>query len=200
MTYPLYYKRLVTRKRLHIAYFSLLMIQYIEITIATIFFRREKKSITDKQCLLVNVLHATAFLLVSTANFYLSIFVLLICYILVTVKLKQRSNTFTSVSDMNSKVTRSSWLVVTAFIVLYTPVNVFTLISNFVETPHPIPMTIFLDITYLLYYFNNVVNPIIYYVTLKDFRVGYVSALKCRISKITEGNQDRQTSVSSIIS
>ena len=152
---PLHYKRLVTRRRLHIAYCSFLALQCTEITIAIGFFRRDENVITNQQCLLSKVLHATAYLLVSTANFYLSISVLLICYIIITVKLRKRSIIFTSASDVNSKVTRASWLAVTAFIILYTPANLFTMITNFVEPPHPIPMTIFLDISYILYYFNN---------------------------------------------
>ena len=182
---PLHYKQLVTRSRLHTVYCSFLVLLCIEITIATGFFRRDENVVTNQQCLLSKVLHATAYLLVSTANFYLSISVLLICYIIITVKLRKRSIIFTSASDVNSKVTRASWLAVTAFIILYT---------------HPIPMRIFLDISYLLYYFNNVVNPMIYYVTLKDFREGYVSALKCRFSKVSEKNQDIQTSVTSVTS
>ena len=194
---PLHYKRLVTRRRLHIVYCSFLVLLCIEITIATGFFRRDENVITNQQCLLSKVLHATAYLLVSTANFYLSVSVLLICYIIITIKLRKRSIIFASASDVNSKVTRASWLAVTAFIILYTPSNLFTMITNFVEPPHPIPMTFFLDISYLLY---NVVNPMIYYVTLNDFREGYVSALKCRFSKVTEKNQDTQTSVTSVTS
>ena len=200
MTNPLHYKRLVIRRKLHIAYGSSLIILCTEITIANVFFRQDENAITDQQCLLANVLHSTAYLLVNTANFYLSISVLLICYIIITVKLRQRNSTFASASDINSKVTRSSWLAVTAFILLYMPANLFTLITNFVEPPYPIPMIIFLDISYLLYYFNNVINPIIYYLTLKDFREGYVSAIKCQFSKVTERIQGMQTLVTSVTS
>ena len=194
---PLHYKRLVTRRRFHIAYCSFLSLLCAEITIATVFFRRDENVITNQQCLLAKVLHPTAYLLVSTVNFYISISVLLICYIIITVKLRKRNIIVVSASDVNSKVTRSSWLAVTAFIILYTPVNFFTLITSIVDPPYPIPMTVFLDITYLLYYFNNVFNPMIYYVTLKDFRQGYVSAFRCRFSKLTERKQDIQTSVTS---
>ena len=121
-----------------------------------------------------------AYLLFSTLNLCICVIILLVSYIIVTVKLKQRSTKFTTGNEINSKVIKTSWITVTAFIILYFPVTVMTIISSFLAQPYPPIFIVLLDCTHLIYYFNAVVNPFIYYFTLQDFKKGYQSLLHCK--------------------
>ena len=47
---------------------------------------------------------------------------------------------------------------------------------------------ILLDLSYILFYMNNVVNPFVYYVYLKDFKEGYEALLCCKKKRIGRRN------------
>ena len=100
----------------------------------------------------------------------------------------------TSANDVNTKMTRASWLTLGAFIILYTPsIILLGILQNFVQQPTVI-LIILADISNLLYFLNNVINPFLYFATLSNFREGYKCLLTCR--GIPEPQQTGQCSSS----
>ena len=122
-------------------------------------------------------------------SFFSLCIVMLVSYIIITVKLKQRNSVFTaSTNDVNTKITRASWLTLGAFIILYSPSIILSLVPHFIPKPIPIILFILLDITYLLYYLNNVINPFLYFATLSDFKEGYTCFHK-NLDKVSDLDQ-----------
>ena len=50
---------------------------------------------------------------------------------------------------------------------------------------------ILLDIGYLVYYMNNVINPFVYYAYLKNFQEGYLAMLGCKTQRSNSTNTGR---------
>ena len=94
---------------------------------------------------------------------------------------------------MNSKLTRACLFTLCAYITLYTPTMVVSGIVFFIPE---VVAPYLLDACLLLYFLNNVVNPFIYYTTLKDFREGYKSLLKC--GRIKTPDKDKRPGVAVI--
>ena len=190
---PLHYKLIVTKRKIHVTYLSSVFIVSAEVTIAFVFFP-ENKHIEAEECVLTLVIQNIAYLLVSILNLCICIIILLVSYTIITVKLNQRSLKFSTGSDINSKFTKASWLTVTAFLILYFPAAVMTIITSFLAQPYSTLIKVLLDSTYLIYYFNNVINPFIYYFTLKDFKSGYKLLVQCKGTETEESSQETQLS------
>ena len=102
-----------------------------------------------------------------------------VSYIILTVKLKQTKSTIkTAQSDrVNSKVTKVCWIMVTLWLILTLPLVILAQVitkipyTNFLGTVH--------DVTYLIYCLSNIANPILYAITMRDFREGYKALLLC---------------------
>ena len=75
-------------------------------------------------------------------------------------------------------------LTLDAFLILYSPSMILVLVPNFIPKPIPLIVTILIDMSFLLYYLNNVINPFLYFAALSNFRDGYTCLLTCRV--ITE--------------
>ena len=88
-----------------------------------------------------------------------------------------------SARNNHFKLTYACWLTVTFFLLLYFPLSLLAVATNFLEELYPLYILVPLDISYLLYYMNNVVNPFSYFVVLKDFRTGYKTVLCCENKK-----------------
>ncbi len=73
---------------------------------------------------------------------------------------------------MIHKLTKATAVTLGLFILLQSPANIKEFISPFVhlDVVHSQVLTHYFHI---VLYANNVINPVIYYFTLKDFREGY---------------------------
>ena len=99
---------------------------------------------------------------------------MIVNYIIITVRLKQSNSMFaTATNDANSKMTKASWLTLGAFIMLYSQNVHLTMVPYFIQGPILLILSILTNITYLLYYLNNVINPFLYFTTLSNFKEGY---------------------------
>ncbi len=120
--------------------------------------------------------------------------VLIASYIIVTVKLYQRSKsnvTGGGSNDLNAKVTKVAWLAVSAFIVFFSPVIIAMGASLFLPKPYHVSLVVSSDVTYFTWlYLNNLINPFLYFATLKDFRDGYKKLLGCGIDNVEEATSD----------
>ena len=107
------------------------------------------------------------------------------------------SGTNVKMPKNNAKLTRAITMTLTAYIVFYMPVIAMSSIGTFYDT-----LTvgyfwgILQDIALLFYFNNNLINPFIYYMTLKDFREGYKRLLFC-YSRCT-GQRDSEINVAVI--
>ena len=143
-------------------------------------FYRQDIFVCMNDCAIANIIQPTAYMVITMIYFTMCS-VMAVSYIIITVKLKQRNSMFaTSANDANSKMTKASWLTLGAFIFLYTPSIVLALVPNFMPKPTPVVLSIILDVSFLLYYLNNVINPFLYFATLSTFREGYTCLLTFR--------------------
>ena len=109
---------------------------------------------------------------------------------------KKRSLKFSTGSDINSKFIKVSWMAVTTFIILHFPGAVITIMTNFLTQPYSTLILVLLDCTYLIYYFNTVINPVIYYLTLQD--LGKVTSYSYKANALKEGAVNQEIHVSHI--
>ena len=94
--------------------------------------------------------------------------------------------------DTDSKVTKAITLTLGAYLLLYSPSIIMSAVISFIKVPHQV---IAAGILYVVFFMNNLVNPFIYYMTLKDFRQGYKSFLRCRK---TDENRNRQLEMAAV--
>ena len=86
----------------------------------------------------------------------------------------------TPTQDNDQKLTQATWMALNLFLLFVVPVTFLGAVSPFLEQPYPMSYDVLSDISYLLFYMNNVVNPFAYYVFLKDFKEGYQLMLCCK--------------------
>ena len=199
---PLHYKLLVTKKRLHAIFLSVFAFFTVELTVGFIFYRQDK-FLSANECIALYILQDLAYVVIIMVFFVTISVVMIINYIIITVKLGQRRKEFSTGSssnsnDINSKVTRACWVALSAFVILYYPSVLLSLATNFMTQPYPVFMQASLDASFLIYYLNNAVNPFIYYATMADFREGYKSLLMCRKVQIGRTNKALTSSIRSI--
>ena len=73
-------------------------------------------------------------------------------------------------------------MTLTAYILFYIPVIVVTSVGTFFDTFIDNSLfDILEDISILLYFTNNLINPFIYNLTLRDFKDGYNRLLFCHV-------------------
>ena len=103
--------------------------------------------------------------------------------IIISIKLQKMKTinlgTKTGTQDNDHKLTQATWMALKLFLLFVVPVTFLGAVTLFLEQPYPMLYDILLDLSYLLFYMNNVVNPFVYYVFLKNFKEGYQSIL-CR--------------------
>ena len=104
--------------------------------------------------------------------------------IIITIKLQQMKSvalgTKTGTQDKDQKLTQATWMTLKLFLLFDIPVTFLGAATLFLEQPYPIFYEILLDLSYLLFYTNNIVNPFVYYIFLKDFKEGYEAMLCCK--------------------
>ena len=179
LSWPLHYKRTVTKKRIHVGILSIFTIFANTLAFTFICFRQDG-FIEQKDCTIVYVLQELAYMTVPFLIFIIFSFLIVICHCIVTFKLIKRAKLFgTNNADVTSKLMRASWIVSSSYIVLYIPSAVMLLTDLFIADSRTLHVLILQDICALILFLNNIVNPFIYYVILKDFRAAYISFLTC---------------------
>ncbi len=178
---PLHYKRLITKNKIHKSYCFSFCVWSIEFLFVNVFFQKDT---WDKNwCFVSNNLQKIPFIFLYILNFMIFTTTLIVSYSIVTVKLYRRSRssvTGAGTSDLNAKVTKVAWLAVSAFLVFYLPILAALAVSLLIPKPYPVSLVISSDVTYFTWlYLNNLINPFLYFATLKDFREGYKKLLGC---------------------
>ena len=188
---PLQYKIWVTKRRLHMMYAVVTSFGLLEFGCAFIFLHKDFTQ--DEPCVIFNVLTGTATFIIIPLNFGIFSTLITVNYLVVIIKLKQRKkqmhnfmhNRNPNALNTDAKVTRATIIALGAYILMFLPSVTVTSISSIVEFPH---MIILQNISDLWYCMNNVINPFIYYMTLKDFKEGYTNMLLCKQSQ--DSNQE----------
>ena len=178
---PLRYKRLITRKRLHIGFWSLFTSCIVYGTILFIYFRQDK-FILFKHCRLENILQRVAYLAGPVLYFIIVTIILIANYSITTYKLKVGCSvlaTQPNAMDVNVKMIKALWLVLSSLILLHLPFVTVCLFMLFTHPPYPENILITQDVCNLIVSLNNVINPFLYYMTMKEFRTGYTDLLPC---------------------
>ena len=146
----------------------------------------EKKNVISVNECFIYILQQSFYLFGVVIVIDALIIIMLISYIIVAIKLKQRSWQFgaevrNNANDINSKIMKASWLALSAFLILYTPYILLTLfeLSSCLEQPYPIYFPIIQDICTWMFFLNSLINPFLYYKILSDFREGYKRLLTC---------------------
>ena len=119
-------------------------------------------------------------MLIATINIIVMSSVMFISYIILTVKLKQTQSAIkaTQSDRINSKVTNVCWMMVAVWIILNVPLIIISQAITFIT--HTESLIIIYEVSYLIFCLNSISNPILYSITMMDFREGYKSLLLCR--------------------
>ena len=190
---PSYYKNTITKVRLHIAHVISCSFLTIEIAGVFILFRNDLKDI--EMCNTPTILHPAVLYTLFLLNFVLVTLLMSANTIWVTVALTTRKRNINCIFNSNEtdlKLTRTMLIILCVYIRLYSPTVVLVFIMNVVEKKHNL---IAADVCFLLFFTANVVNPFIYYATLKDFKQAYKNILLCRRSEEEEQNQQIELAV-----
>ena len=187
---PLHYKRLVTKRRLQTAFLSVYFFFFLNCTCFYIFLRQDA-FVFLKECAAQYIIHFIQFF-TNIGILYTCIIIMAINCIIISIKLKKMSTvalgTKTGTQDNDHKLTQATWMALTLFLVFVLPNTFLGVVAIFLQQPYPIYYDILLDISYLLFYMNNVVNPFVYYIYLKTFKEGYQAMLCCKNRRKNRGN------------
>ena len=199
VTNPLHYKRMVPKRMIHLSFAMMLSILILHHCVTYVFLRRD---ISDHEiCITSNVVNSVGVYCILLVNFGLTSLVMIISYVIVLRKLHLRKRSMLNVCNKGNLrpqttdlLTRAISITVGVYILLYSPAVICTPILSFVDSSE---LVVVFSFAMLLYYLNNVINPFIYYITLKDFREGYKKLLLC---KAAGPNQSFQTKVAVVAS
>ena len=180
---PLQYKIWVTKRRLHLICAVVPTYGFVIFGFAFIFLHKEFTQ--NEPCVISNVLSSIGLYPIFLLNFGIFSTLITVNYLVVIIKLKQRKkqmnnsmhNRNPNALNTDAKVTRATIIALGAYIVMFRPTVIVTSISSIVQFRH---MIILQNISELWYCINNVINPFIYYLTLKDFKQGYKNLLLCK--------------------
>ena len=179
MTKPLHYKIIVTKKRLHLVHGAIFTAILIGFSLSFIFFHNSDLS-SIEYCANWEVLHEIGNRIIEVI-YVILIVITVVNYAIITINLRSY-NIITNPNSFNSKMARASLLAGFTFLTVSIPSAIATILDQF-TVPISEKVYTILQISYLLYYVNNAINPFIYYATFKDFREGYKNLLRCRMFK-----------------
>ena len=169
---PLHYKRLITKKKLHLVFLLIFVFVSIIITCFFVYLKQDTFTIL-KECVIQYVVHAEAYF-TCVSFIYTCIITMTINCIIISIKLHKMKKialgTKTCTQDNDQKLTQATWLALKLFLLFVVPVTFLGAVTLFLQHPYPMFYDILLDLSYLLLYMNNVVNPFVYYIFLKDFK------------------------------
>ena len=179
---PLHYKRLITKTKLHTTIHLIFIFVTINMVCFFIFLRQDA-FIVLKECVIQYVLQTIPYF-AHVGFIYACIITMAINCIVITIKLQKMKSvalgTKTGTQTNDQKLTQASWMTLKLFLLCIVPVTFLGAVTLFLQQPYPMFYNILLDLSYLLFYMNNVVNPFVYYVFLKDFKEGYQAMLCCK--------------------
>ena len=136
LSWPLHYKRLVTKRRIHTG-FSLTFTIFATKLIFNFTFFHQEGFIERKECRIDYVLQEIAFLTGPFLLFLIFTLVIITCHCIITFKLLKRAKLFgNSNGDDHSKLMRASWIVTSSHIILYIPTAVVSLTTLFITDPY----------------------------------------------------------------
>ena len=185
---PSHYKTMITKTRLHIAYAILCIMSLIELGGCFLFLR---KSLSSREvCTTVNIINTAGIYAILMLNCVLWTFVMIVSFIWIMMQLKKRkrdiNNRMQNPYCTDSKLNRPILISTGIYICLYV-VSVFSIFAFHFH--HVLHMLIFWEVAMLLFYMTTVLNPFIYYATMKDFRHGYKKILLCKATGANENQQ-----------
>ena len=193
---PLHYKRLITKKRLHVTFLLIFLFVSTNITCFFIYLRQDTFTIL-KECVIQYVVHQEPYF-ACVGFIYTCIITMTVNCIIISIKLQKMKTialgTKTGAQDNDHKLTQATWMALKLFLLFVVPVTFLGAVTLFLEQPYPMFYDILLDLSYLLFYMNNVVNPFVYYVFLKNFKEGYQSILCCKKERSNPTNTGRSIS------
>ena len=155
---------------------------------STVFLFCRQDFSKQHRCRMYTVLMKTAYFAAPILLFSTGSLLMFFNYVITIYKLSQNSKPIkdgrnTKIEKLpknNVKLTRAIVMTLTAYIVLYMPVIAVTCVGTIFGTFNGnFIWDILEDISLLCYFSNNLVNPFIYYMTLRDFRDGYRRLLFC---------------------
>ena len=171
----LHYKRILTRRRIYVVYLVTKLLNFIG---GIITFGFLQKNFTQKEpCIAATVLNTTTYYALPLMFFISVSLILIINYFIIIWEMKKASimQPFLActrnhdTSSNISKLTKATVIALSAYIGLYLPGLVISCIFM-VQDFNGFYMSIITDISILMYFVNNLVNPFIYYFTLQDFK------------------------------
>ena len=177
---------MMTKRRIHTIYITLCLFYSVTGAMSFALFLRDFNKV-DK-CRLFNIVTKTAYLAILVLFFSLGSIFMFLNYIIIICNLTRSkksmkdiaSGTNMKINKNNVKLTRAIIMMLTAYIVFYIPVIVMTSTGTFYDALTVDHLWgILEDIALIFYFSNNLINPFIYYMTLKDFREGYKRLLFC---------------------
>ena len=187
-TKPLQYKTTMTKRRIHTIYITLFLFYSITGTISFALFLRDFDK--EDKCRLFNIVTKTAYVGIQVSAFSIGSAVMVFNYVIIIYKLTRSKKSVRDItngssiklSKNNLKLTKAIIMTLTAYILFYIPVVAITSVGTFSETfTNNSLFDIVEDISILLYFTNNLINPFIYNFTLRDFKEGYNRLLFCRV-------------------
>ena len=158
----------------------------------------------ENRCRSFSIVRKTAYVGILVSAFSIGTAVMVFNYVIIIYKLTRSKKSVRRItngsgmklSNNNLKLTKALIMTLTAYNLFYIPVVVITSVGIFFDTfTNDSLFDILEDISCLLYFTNNLINPFIYNFTLKDFKEGYNRLLFCRVRGPVQENPAIQVAV-----
>ena len=158
------------------------------IELSTCFILLRKKFSRRQVCITTNIIKSSGVYSILMLNCGITAAAMTVNFIWVLTKLGKRIGNvrLPSASHADHELNKPILISLGLFICLYLPSVLSGFILYFYEVPH---MLIIFDICMSLFYMTTFLSPIVYYVTLKDFKQGYEDILLCKTVKKTQNQQ-----------
>ena len=132
-------------------------------------------------CETVNVLNDTGLCTIVLLNIVIVVIIVIISFIWASVLLqKKKTNEIPNASCSYSESNRALLITLVVYVSLLIPVVVTFFLRMFVGIAQ---ILMVVNVLMLLFFMNNVINPFIYYLTVKEFKQGYRNLLFCKSTK-----------------
>ena len=185
MKRPVHYKRSVTKKRLHLSLGVLCVLNIVEFGGTFYCFRNyiEQSYIRSNFNLFENeglysmlLVNFGLFTLIMTGSF-IWMAVTLVSRKMKVSHLYGSDRKSSNALNTESNITRALFIALGLYIALYGTSFGAAFIIKLVDVQHPDILT---DVFFIVYFMTTLVNPFIYFTTLKDFRQGYINVVLCK--------------------
>ena len=177
---------MMTKKRIHVIYAALCLSYTVYEGMIFMFFHRDVSR--QDRCRIHTVLTKTGYFAAPFFFFATTSLAMFFNYVVIIYKLRKSSKSMEESGNIkirklprnNVKLTRAIIMTLTAYNLFFIPAVAVTSVGSVLETFIGNSLfEILEDISLLCYFSNNLINPLIYYFTLKDFKDGYSRLLCC---------------------